>query len=95
VSYQGQTGSFTHQMFLNDHPPIAGGRELWGFPKKLAQQKLAVEIDTLVGTLNYGSVRIDRKQAAAAWPEKREKELIRSCASNRGNFGCPFAARFN
>jgi len=58
VSYQGQTGSFTHQMFLNDHPPIAGGRELWGFPKKLAQPKLAVETDTLVGTLNYGSVRI-------------------------------------
>src|SRR5256714_1856514 len=58
VSYQGQAGSFTHQMFLNDHPPIAGGRELWGFPKKLAQPKLAVEIDTLVGTLNYGSGRL-------------------------------------
>ena len=58
VSYQGQAGSFIHQMFLNDHPPIAGGRELWGFPKKLAQPKLAVETDTLVGTLNYGSVRI-------------------------------------
>src|SRR5436305_15313920 len=58
VSHQVQAGSCTHQMFLNDHPPIAGGRELWGFPKKLAQPKLAVEIDTLVGTLNYGSVRI-------------------------------------
>ena len=58
VSFRGQAGSFVHQMFLNDHPPIAGGRELWGFPKKLAQPKLAVEIDTLVGTLNYGSVRI-------------------------------------
>lgn len=58
VSFRGQAGTFTHQMFLNDHPPIAGGRELWGFPKKLAQPKLAVEIDTLVGTLNYGSVRI-------------------------------------
>ena len=58
VSYQGQVGSYTHQMFLNDHPPIAGGRELWGFPKKLAQPTLAVETDTLVGTLNYGSVRI-------------------------------------
>ncbi|UWU94195.1 acetoacetate decarboxylase [Bradyrhizobium sp. CB1015] len=58
VSFRGQCGSFVHQMFLNDHPPIAGGRELWGFPKKLAEPKLAVEIDTLVGTLNYGSVRI-------------------------------------
>lgn len=58
VSHKGQAGSFVHQMFLNDHPPIAGGRELWGFPKKLAQPKLTVEIDTLVGILNYGSVRI-------------------------------------
>jgi acetoacetate decarboxylase len=38
-------------MFLNDHPPIAGGRELWGFPKKLANPTLRAEIDTLVGTL--------------------------------------------
>jgi acetoacetate decarboxylase len=58
VRYQGRDGSYTHQMFLNDHPPIAGGREIWGFPKKLAQPTLAVETDTLVGTLDYGSVRI-------------------------------------
>ena len=58
VRYHGEAGSYTHQMFLNDHPPIAAGRELWGFPKKLAQPTLKVETDTLVGTLNYGSVRI-------------------------------------
>ncbi|WP_415749060.1 acetoacetate decarboxylase [Thalassospira lucentensis] len=58
VRYNGKAGSYTHQMFLNDHPPIAGGREIWGFPKKLAQPSLAVETDTLVGTLDYGSVRI-------------------------------------
>jgi acetoacetate decarboxylase len=45
-------------MFLNDEPPIAGGRELWGFPKKLANPSLRVEIDTLVGTLDYGPVRV-------------------------------------
>jgi acetoacetate decarboxylase len=45
-------------MFLNDHPPIAGGRELWGFPKKLANPTMRVETDTLVGTLDYGPVRI-------------------------------------
>ena len=51
-------GGYTHCMFLNDHPPIAGGRELWGFPKKLAKPTLRVEIDTLVGTLDYGPVRV-------------------------------------
>ena len=58
VSFRGKKGSYTHCMFLNDEPPIAAGRELWGFPKKLAQPTLRAEIDTLVGTLDYGPVRV-------------------------------------
>jgi acetoacetate decarboxylase len=58
VTYRGKKGGYTHCMFLNDHPPIAGGRELWGFPKKLANPTLKAEIDTLVGTLDYGPVRV-------------------------------------
>jgi acetoacetate decarboxylase len=45
-------------MFLNDEGPIAGGRELWGFPKKLAEPTLRTEVDTLLGTLDYGPVRV-------------------------------------
>jgi acetoacetate decarboxylase len=51
-------GGYSHAMYLNDGPPILGGRELWGFPKKYAQPSLAVARDTLVGTLDYGPVRI-------------------------------------
>jgi acetoacetate decarboxylase len=58
VSFEGRKGGYTHCMFLDDHPPIAGGRELWGFPKKLAKPTLQPEIDSLVGTLDYGPVRI-------------------------------------
>jgi acetoacetate decarboxylase len=58
VSFKGRKGGYTHCMFLNDHPPIAGGRELWGFPKKLANPSLRAEIDVLVGTLDYGPVRV-------------------------------------
>jgi acetoacetate decarboxylase len=58
VSFEGRKGNYTHCMFLNDHPPIAGGRELWGFPKKLAEPTLKAEIDTLVGTLHFGPLRI-------------------------------------
>ena len=58
VSFRGRKGNYTHCMFLNDHPPIAGGRELWGFPKKLAAPTLRTETDTLVGTLDYGPVRV-------------------------------------
>src|SRR6201993_190084 len=58
VSFRGRKGGYSYCMFLDDHPPIAGGRELWGFPKKLAKPTLRAEIDTLVGTLDYGPVRI-------------------------------------
>jgi acetoacetate decarboxylase len=58
VTFQGRRGTYSHCMFLDDHPPIAGGRELWGFPKKLAKPTLVAEIDTLIGKLHYGSVEI-------------------------------------
>ena len=58
VSFNGQAGGYVHSMYLNDHPPIAGGRELWGFPKKLAWPELRVEKDTLIGVLKYGPVPI-------------------------------------
>ena len=58
VRFQGRSGSYVHSMFLNDEAPIAGGRELWGFPKKLASPSLRAETDTLLGTLDYGSVRV-------------------------------------
>lgn len=58
VSFRGAQGGYVHAMYLDDHPPIAGGRELWGFPKKLASPRLETEIDTLVGTLDYGRVRV-------------------------------------
>jgi acetoacetate decarboxylase len=45
-------------MYLDDEAPIAGGRELWGFPKKLAAPKVTIEKDTLLGTLHYGPVPV-------------------------------------
>lgn len=58
VSFEGRAGGYVHAMFLNDESPIAGGRELWGFPKKLASPALTVHSDTLLGTLDYGPVRV-------------------------------------
>lgn len=58
VRYKGKMGGYTHAMFLDDLPPIAGGREIWGFPKKLARPALKVVHETLLGTLEYGSIRV-------------------------------------
>lgn len=58
VRYKGEMGGYVHQMFLNDHPPIAGGREIWGFPKKLAWPEFRVEKETLGGVLKYGPIPV-------------------------------------
>jgi acetoacetate decarboxylase len=58
VTLDGRPGNYTHCMFLDDESPIAGGRELWGFPKKLASPSLGIEKDTLIGTLDYGPLRV-------------------------------------
>lgn len=58
VTYEGVEGGYTHAMYLDDGPPIFGGRELWGFPKKYAQPSLSVVKDILIGTLDYGPIRV-------------------------------------
>lgn len=54
----GQHVNFTAQMYLDDEPPIAGGREIWGFPKKRGNPKLGIVHDTLTGTLAYAGVPV-------------------------------------
>ncbi len=59
IDEAGQKANYTHAMYLDDEGPIAGGREIWGFPKKLASPRLAIDgNDTLLGTLDYGTQRI-------------------------------------
>ncbi|THF52175.1 acetoacetate decarboxylase [Allorhizobium terrae] len=58
VSFNGQKGGYVHAMYLNDDGPIAGGREIWGFPKKLAEPNLHTEKNAIIGTLDVGSIRV-------------------------------------
>lgn len=56
--YKEEHVNFTAQMYLDDEPPISGGREIWGFPKKIGNPKLKVIHDTLTGTLEYADVMV-------------------------------------
>lgn len=56
--FRGQPVNFTAQMYLDDEPPIAGGREIWGFPKKHGNPKLTVNHDTLTGVLEYAGIQV-------------------------------------
>ncbi len=58
VTYQGEQGGYVHAMYLDDLSPIVAGRELWGFPKKLATVSLEVHSETLVGKLAYDGIDV-------------------------------------
>ena len=58
ATYNGDPVNFTAQMYLDCHPPIAGGREIWGFPKKLGHPSLEVKTDTLTGVLTYAGTTV-------------------------------------
>ena len=76
VSLNGVQGNYTHAMYLDDHAPIAGGRELWGFPKKYAHPHMEVFQDTLVGTLDYGPVRIATGTMGYKYQEMDQSALL-------------------
>ncbi|MBC8735577.1 acetoacetate decarboxylase [Paraburkholderia sp. UCT31] len=69
VTFNGVAGGFTHAMYLDSEAGIASGRELLGFPKVLAQPKLEVRKDALVGTLDYNGVRIATATMAYKYAE--------------------------
>lgn len=80
-SWKGQSCNFVAQMYLDDDPPIAAGREIWGFPKKYAHPKMEVYEDTLTGTLVYAGQTVAmgtmayKHETLARTPEKTQASL--------------------
>ena len=58
VEYQGESADYLHAMYVDSLASIASGREISAFPKKSGAPRLYVDSDTLVGTLDYGTLRV-------------------------------------
>ena len=58
VEYDGEPADYLHAMYVDSLASIASGREISAFPKKLGRPALYVDSDTLVGTLDYGTLRV-------------------------------------
>ena len=54
----GEKCSFLTQMYVDNCPPLAGGREIWGYPMKYGCARLETASDTLTGTLAYAGQRV-------------------------------------
>lgn len=67
VKLSGQPGQYVHQMYLDNFPAIAAGREIWGFPKKYAKPELTYDSDCLLGRVFFGQCEIARATMPYKW----------------------------
>jgi acetoacetate decarboxylase len=77
----GEAAGYVQAMHVNAHAANSGGRELWGFPQKLARPALRVERDTLLGTLDVGPVRVATGSMGFKHREVTEAEALADLAA--------------
>jgi acetoacetate decarboxylase len=82
VTFKNQPGTYTFAMYLDDLSPIAGGREIWGFPKKLAKPRLQVIKESLTGSLEYEHTRIANATMGYKYEELDRKKIEKSMTAN-------------
>lgn len=52
-TFNGEKCNFLTQMYVDNCPPLTGGREIWGYPMKYGVATLTTASDTLTGHLRY------------------------------------------
>ncbi|MER6133677.1 acetoacetate decarboxylase [Streptomyces sp. NPDC001815] len=58
VSLDGEQGEYLHAMYLDNFPATASGREVSAYPKTIGAPQLHVDHGVLVGSLDYGTLRV-------------------------------------
>ncbi|ALG10310.1 acetoacetate decarboxylase [Kibdelosporangium phytohabitans] len=58
VEFDGERGEYLHAMYLDNFAATAAGREVSAYPKVLGQPRLYVDSGALVGTVDYGTLRV-------------------------------------
>jgi acetoacetate decarboxylase len=58
VEHEGEPAAYLHSMYVDNLGSITSGREISAFPKKFGNARLHLDVDTLVGTLDYRTLRV-------------------------------------
>ncbi|MGW2211925.1 acetoacetate decarboxylase [Streptomyces sp. NPDC001781] len=81
VRYEGEPVDYIHCMYLDNGPAIALGREASAYPKKPGTPRLYTDSDTLVGTLDHGSLRVATATMGFKHAPLGEEEAIAEIAA--------------
>jgi acetoacetate decarboxylase len=85
IELDGDEGSLSHMMYLDNITGMLAGREVLGFPKKLGFPSLGMEGDTLVGTLDIGKTRVATATMGYKY-EPLDLDAVKQATENSNNF---------
>ena len=98
VEHEGEPADYLHAMYVDSLASIASGREISAFPKKFGKPALYLDGDTLVGTLDYRTLRVatatmgfkhgsswTRTPATRSAPDVRAQDPARLRPAGRGS----------
>jgi len=60
VAFRGKPGSYSVYLYLDNDAAIAGGREIWGWPKKEARITMAERDGVVTATVERGGIQLVR-----------------------------------
>jgi acetoacetate decarboxylase len=70
VSYQGKIGGWVSHIYVDNPDSVAGGREIWGLPKELADFTWELDKRVVVQQGNQTLCSLDyNKQSLLSWPQ--------------------------
>jgi acetoacetate decarboxylase len=72
VELRGRKGQYIAYIYLDSDMPIGAGREIWGFPKKMARVASAKHGALLTGSVERGGIEILRVSLAGMQPAEPE-----------------------
>ena len=77
--FKGETCNFVSQMYVDNCAPLAGGREIWGYPMKHGDPVLKVNSDTIVGQLHYAGTHVATGSMVYKHDAFKERDLVAEC----------------
>jgi hypothetical protein len=76
VEHKGRPMSYIMHIAVTTEPPMLAGREIWGFPKKLAQIEFKSEKDMVYGTLETSGGSSPRQRNRSTGTPRQQRTFL-------------------
>ncbi|GAX42405.1 hypothetical protein NIES4075_34060 [Tolypothrix sp. NIES-4075] len=93
VSYEGKFGGWVSHIYVDNSDSVAGGREIWGLPKEMAEFTWEDNKCVTVRQSNRVLCSLDYKQQSLTWRQRLGGSAFSTMGNDLLMFGAEFESR--